>query len=176
MRKSIIIFDFNDPLRSGEAGIPDTGDSRIRRGLQAELTKERQRRASTNEPVLEVDIYFPSGGGYHLLCTPDLDSVLDITQRTMAFLDIQGMSLHCVIHIGEVEVYTDMSGRKQATGRDIGHAIALCRASGTESELICSVAIVNIWHENDYFDLHSDLICKGSEDELEYCWQVARPK
>lgn len=94
----------------------------------------------------------------------------------MAFLEAQNISAHCVAHIGEVEVYTDMSMGKRATGTDIRYANRLHMASRTAGELVCSEALVDVWQDNDYFELHGSLRCNVAEDELEYCWRLARPK
>ena len=182
MQKGIVLFDIQDFLYQGLKGQKfsvqeiNARQSQAIQVLHVEMSNERQRRQNSSTPVPTVDIFLPTGDGYYLLCKPDLTDILDISRCIMAILDAQGITAYCVAHVGEVNVFADMTGRENATGFDIGLASRLQTVSRTPGKLVCSEALASMWRDNDHFDLHGDLLCDVAKDNIKYCWKLATPK
>ncbi len=182
MLKGIVLFDIKDFLYQGLKGSDPSvqeinqRQSRALEVLHTELFAERERRLSASTPVPTVDIFLPTGDGYYLLCRPDLADVLDISRCVMALLDAKGIDAYCVAHVGEVNVFTDMTGRDNATGFDLGFASRLQGISQIPGTLVCSETLANMWQENDYFDLHDEASEAVAKDGVEYRWRLATPK
>ena len=182
MRKGIILFDLQDFLYQGMKGLEisvETINERQSQALSVVHTKmrtERQRRLSSRIPVPTVDTFLPTGDGYYLLCSPALNDILDISRCIMAMLYSEDIRVYCVAHVGEVNIFTDMTGRENATGFDLGYADRLQGLSKETEKLTCSVNLLKVWEDNQYFDLggswHSDI----ANDGLEYIWKIAVPK
>ncbi len=182
MRKGIVLFDLQDFLYQGTKGL-DVAVERINeRQSQAlgvvhtKMRAERQRRLSTRTPVPTVDSFLPTGDGYYLLCSSALTDILDIALCIMAMLHSDDIRAYCVAHVGEVNIFIDMTGRENATGFDLGYASRLQGLSREIGKLTCSENLLKIWEDNQYFDLgdrsHSDI----AKDGLEYRWKIAVPK
>jgi hypothetical protein len=86
-----------------------------------------------------------------------------------------GISAYCVAHLGEVSVFTDLSGRQNAMGFDIGYAHRLQEVSRQTGSLVCSERLVSNWQSNHYFDLQGDWQRGIAKDQVEYCWMNANP-
>ena len=182
MRKGIVLFDLQDFLYQGTKGLEvaveriNERQSRALGVIHAKMRAERQRRLSTRTPVPTVDTFLPTGDGYYLLCSSALTDILDIALCIMAMLHSDDIRAYCVAHVGEVDSFTDMTGRENATGFDLGYASRLQGLSRETEKLICSENLLKIWEDNQYFDLgdssHSDI----AKDGLEYRWKIAVPK
>ena len=182
MQKGIILFDIQDFLYQGLKGASSSVEEINRRQshaleiLHVGMTSENQRRRSSRTPVPIVEIFLPTGDGYYLLCRPDLSDILDISRCIMAILDAHKITAYYVAHAGEISVFTDMTGRENATGFDLGLASRLQAVSQTPGKLVCSEALTGMWRENEYFDLHDELLCGTAKDGMEYCWRLATPR
>ena len=182
MLKGIVLFDIKDFLYQGLKGSDPSVEeinqrqSRALEVLHTELSAERERRLNASSPVPTVDIFLPTGDGYYLLCRPDLANILDISRCIMALLDAKGIVAYCVAHVGEVHVFTDMTGRDNATGFDLGFTSRLQEVSQSPDKLVCSEALADMWQENDYFDLHDAMPEGIAKDGVEYRWRFATPK
>ena len=182
MRKGIVLFDLQDFLYQGTKGLDvavETINERQSQALAVVHTKmraERQRRLGSRSPVPTVDIFLPTGDGYYLLCPPTITVILDIAKCIMAMLYSDDIKVYCVAHIGEIDVFTDMTGRENATGFDLGYASRLQTLSRETGKLTCSGSLLKIWEDNQYFDVedswHSDI----AKDGIEYPWKLAVPK
>ena len=182
MRKGIVLFDLQDFLYQGTKGLEtavETINERQSQALDLVHTKmwaERQRRFNSSTHVPSVDIFLPTGDGYYLLCSPALTDILDISRCIMAILHSAGIKAYWVAHVGEINVFTDMTGRENATGFDLGYASRLQSLSSETEKLTCSENLARIWEDNQFFDLedgsHSDI----AKDGLEYSWKMAVPK
>ena len=182
MRKGIVLFDLQDFLYQGTKGLETAVEtinerqSQVLDILHTKMWAERERRASSRIPVPTVDLFLPTGDGYYLLCSPELTDILDIAICIMAMLRSDDIRAYCVAHVGEINIFTDMTGRENATGFDLGYASRLQSLSRETEKLICSENLFKIWEDNQYFDLgdssHSDI----AKDGLEYPWKLAVPK
>ena len=147
MQKGIVLFDIQDFLYQGLKGpAPAIQEINQRQflaleALHTELGAERQRRLRASTTVPTVDIFLPTGDGYYLLCKPELADILDISRCVMALLDAKGIGAYCVAHVGEVNVFTDMTGRENATGFDLGLASRLQGISQTTGELVSTFRV-----------------------------------
>ena len=181
MRKGIVLFDLQDFLYQGTKGLETAVEAINERQSQAlgifhtKMRAERQKRLSSRTPVPTVDSFLPTGDGYYLLCSPALNDILDIALCIMAMLYSDDIRVYCVAHVGEVNIFTDMTGRENATGFDLGYASRLQDLSRVTEQLTCSENLIKIWEDNQYFDLgessHSDI----AKDGLEYRWNLAVP-
>lgn len=182
MRKGIVLFDLQDFLYQGTKGLETTVETINERQSQAlgvvhtKMRAERQRRLSSRISVPTVDVFLPTGDGYYLLCSPALNDILDIALCIMAMLYSDDIRVYCVAHVGEVNIFTDMTGRENATGFDLGYASRLQDLSRETEKLTCSENLLKVWQDNHYFDLgdswHSDI----AKDGVEYSWKIAVPK
>ena len=182
MRKGIVLFDLQDFLYQGTKGL-DVAVERINERqsealgvLHTNLQAERQRRLSSRTSVPTVDLFLPTGDGYYLLCAPVLPDILDIAQCIMALLHANDIKAYCVAHVGEVNVFTDMTGRENATGFDLGYASRLQNLSRETGKLTCSENLLKIWEDNQYFDLEDSRDSGVAKDGIEYPWILAVPK
>ena len=94
----------------------------------------------------------------------------------MAMLHASDIKAYCVAHVGEVNVFTDMTGRENATGFDLGLASRLQSLSKEVGKLVCSESLVNIWEDNEYFDLKDEWLSGTAKDSMDYRWKFAIPK
>ena len=182
MRKGIVLFDLQDFLYQGTKGLETTVETINERQSQAlgvlhtTMRAERQRRLSSRTPIPRVDVFLPTGDGYYLLCSPALTDILDIAHCIMAILHSDDITAYCLAHVGEVNIFTDMAGRENATGFDLGYASRVQGLSRETEKLICSENLAKVWEDNRFFDLedssHSDI----AKDGLEYPWKLAVPK
>ena len=182
MRKGIILFDIQDFLYQGTKGLElavETINERQSLALEVlhtTMRTERQRRiiSQTHSPI--VDLFLPTGDGYYLLCSPALTDILDISLCIMAILHSADISAYCVAHVGEINLFTDMTGRENATGFDLGYASRLQSLSRETGKLTCSENLSDVWEDNQFFRLedisHSDI----AKDGIEYPWKLAVPK
>ena len=140
------------------------------------MRAERQRRliSQTHAPI--VELFLPTGDGYYLLCSPVLTDILDIALCIMAILHSDGIGAYCVAHVGEVNFFTDMTGRENATGFDLGYASRLQSLSRETEKLTCSENLVKIWEDNQYFALQDGWDSAVAKDGIEYPWKLALPK
>ena len=181
MRKGIVLFDLQDFLYQGTKSLElsveriNEKQSQALGVMHAKMQAERQRRRSSNNPVPLVDIFLPTGDGYYLLCPPALTDILDISLCIMAILHSADIRAYCVAHVGEINIFTDMTGRENATGFDLGHASRIQSISRETGKLTCSENLLKIWEDNQFFELedssHSDI----AKDGLEYSWELAIP-
>ena len=180
MRKGIVLFDLQDFLYQGTKGLETAVEVINERQSQAlgvvhtKMRAERQRRLSSHTPVPTVDSFLPTGDGYYLLCSPAINDILDIALCIMAMLYSEEIRVYCVAHVGEVNIFTDMTGRENATGFDLGYASRLQGLSRVTEKLTCSESLLKVWEDNLFFDLgdsHSDI----AKDGLEYHWKLAVP-
>ena len=182
MRKGIVLFDLKDFLYQGTNGLETAVERINERQVQAlgvihtKMRAERQRRLSSRTPVPTVDLFLPTGDGYYLLCSPALTDILDIALCIMAMLHSDDISAYCVAHVGEVHIFTDMTGRENATGFDVGYASRLQGLSTETEQLTCSENLLEIWEDNQYFDLGDSLHSDTAKDGIEYRWNIAVPK
>ncbi len=182
MRKGIVLFDLQDFLYQGTKGLDvavETINERQSQALGVVHTKmraERQRRLGSRNPVPIVDLFLPTGDGYYLLCSPALTDILDIAKCIMAMLYSDDIRVYCVAHIGEIDVFTDMTGRENATGFDLGYASRLQTLSRETGKLTCSESLLKIWEDNQYFDLEDTWNSDIAKDGIEYPWKLAVPK
>ena len=182
MRKGIVLFDLQDFLYQGTKGLETAVETINARQSQAldvihtRMRAERQRRLSSRTHVPSVDTFLPTGDGYYLLCSPALTDILDIARCIIAILHSDDIKAYWVAHVGEINIFTDMTGRENATGFDLGYASRLQSLSRETEKLTCSENLARIWEDNQYFDLgdssHSDI----AKDGLEYRWKMAVPK
>ncbi len=182
MRKGIVLFDLQDFLYQGTKGETvsiETINERQARALDVVHTKmraERERRSRSLIPVPTVDIFLPTGDGYFMLCPPGLEEILDISHCIMAMLSSADIKSYCVAHIGEINVFTDMTGKENATGYDLGYASRLQSLSRDTEKLICSENVLEIWEDNEHFALSGMRQSDIAKDGLEYYWELAQPK
>ena len=182
MRKGIVLFDLQDFLYQGTKGLDVAVETINERQSQAlsvvhtNMRAERQRRLGSRNPVPTVDIFLPTGDGYYLLCSPALTDILDIAKCIMAILYSDDIRVYCVAHIGEIDVFTDMTGRENATGFDLGYASRLQTLSRETGKLTCSESLLKIWEDNQYFDLEDTWDSDIAKDGIEYPWKLAVPK
>ena len=182
MRKGIVLFDLQDFLYQGTKGTETAVETINERQSQAidtihtKMRAERQRRLSSHIPVRTVDIFLPTGDGYYLLCSPALTDILDIASCIMAILHSDDIRAYCVAHVGEINVFTDMAGRENATGFDLGYASRLQGLSRETEKLTCSESLLKIWEDNQYFDLRESRRSDIAKDGREYRWKIAVPK
>ena len=182
MRKGIVLFDLQDFLYQGTKGLEtsvETINERQSHALGVVHTKmraERERRLSSRIPVPTVDLFLPTGDGYYLLCSPALTDILDIALCIMAMLYSDDIRVYCVAHVGEVDVFTDMTGRENATGFDLGYTSRLQGLSRETEKLTCSENLVKVWEDNQYFELGDSSHSDTAKDGLEYRWKIAVPK
>ena len=182
MRKGIILFDIQDFLYQGTKGLDlsveaiNERQSRALGVVHTHMRAERQRRLSSDTDVPTVDQFLPTGDGYYLLCSPKLTDILDISLCIMAIMHTADIKAYFVAHVGEIDVFTDMTGRENATGFDLGYASRIQSLSKETNQLTCSENLSEVWEENRFFDLrdisHSDI----AKDGLEYRWKLAEPK
>ena len=182
MRKGIVLFDLRDFLYQGTKGLElaveriNERQSRALDVLHTKMRTERQRRLSSQTHAPIVDLFLPTGDGYYLLCSPALTDILDIAICIMAMLHSEDITAYCVAHVGEINIFTDMTGRENATGFDLGYASRLQSLSRETGKLTCSENLSKIWEENQYFDLGDSSHSAIAKDGLEYPWKLAVPK
>ena len=182
MRKGIVLFDLQDFLYQGTKGLEmavETINERQSHALGVVHTKmraERQRRLSSRTHSPTVDSFLPTGDGYYLLCSSALTDILDIALCIMAILHSDDISAYCVAHVGEVNIFTDMTERENATGFDLGYASRLQGLSRETGKLTCSENLLKIWEDNRYFDLEDSWNSDIAKDGIEYPWKLAVPK
>lgn len=182
MRKGIILFDISDFLYQGLEGpqpmveMINERQTEVLNVLHTKMWGERQRRLSSSTRVPTVDLFLPTGDGYYLLCYPTFADILDIALCIMAMLHASDIKAYCVAHVGEVNVFTDMTGRENATGFDLGLASRLQSLSKEVGKLVCSESLVNIWEDNEYFDLKDEWLSGTAKDSMDYRWKFAIPK
>lgn len=179
MIKGIILFDLKDFLYQGTKGevldveMINRKQSATLDALHQVMMKERERRLNSDIPVPVVDIFLPTGDGYYFLCPPALSSILDISKCIMAILNNLGVKAYCVAHIGDLNIFKDMTGRDNATGFDLGYAARLQSVSNNTEQLVCSENLIKIWRENSYFRLEETTNSKVGKDGIEYNWKNA---
>ena len=184
MRKGIVLFDLQDFLYQGTKGLEtpvavetiNERQSQVLGVLHTKMWAERQRRASSSVHVPTVDLFLPTGDGYYLLCSTALTDILDIAICIMAMLHSDDIKAYCVAHVGEINIFTDMTGRENATGFDLGYASRLQSLSRETGKLTCSENLLKIWQDNQYFNLGDSLYSDIAKDGLEYSWKLAVPK
>lgn len=182
MQKGIILFDVKDFLYQGmDKNNPDIElinkkQMETLNMINGKFILERERRLSSNTPIPVVELFLPTGDGYYLLCSPELTDILDISHCLMAILFSGGIKAYCVAHIGDVLILTDLSGRQNATGFELGYASRLQNISKETTSLTISKNILNIWKENDYFELVDSWKSAIAKDQVEYQWKHAMPK
>ena len=182
MRKGIVLLDISDFLYQGLKDVNPTVErinarqSEVLGVLHAQMSAERGRRLSANTFVPTVDIFLPTGDGYYLLCSEDLSDTLDIAHCIMAMLYASDITAYSVAHVGEVNVFTDMTGRENATGFDLGLVSRLQGLSRATGRLVCSESLVDIWQDNQYFELKGHWESGTAKDNVEYRWQLAVPR
>ena len=125
--------------------------------------------------VPTVVMFLPTGDGYYLLCAPELIDILDIAQCIMALMHASDIKAYCVAHLGDVNVFTDMTGRENATGFDLGFARRIQEVSKEVGRLICSESLAAVWEDNKYFALQDALHSGTAKDSVEYRWLLADP-
>ncbi|HUM46764.1 MAG TPA: hypothetical protein PLD84_07550 [Chitinophagales bacterium] len=182
MQKGIILFDVKDFLYQGmDKNNPDIElinrkQMETLNMINGKFILERERRLSSNTPIPVVELFLPTGDGYYLLCSPELKDILDISHCLMAILFSGGIKAYCVAHIGDVLILTDLSGRQNATGFELGYASRLQNISKETTSLTISKNILNIWKENEYFELVDSWKSAIAKDQVEYQWKQAMPK
>jgi len=145
--------------------------------LHKSMQAERQRRLGyLLAPVPTVDMFLPTGDGYYLLCEPVLVDVLDIARCIMAMLHANDIKAYCVGHVGEIDIFTDMTGRDNATGFDFWYASRLQNLSRVTGKLTCSENLLKIWEDNEFFDLEVVWNSDTAKDGIRYTWRIAAPK
>ena len=128
MKKGIILFDIQDFLYQGMKGnkfLTDEVNAKQRQVLDVlhrSLNEERERRLALDHSVPVVDMFLPTGDGYYMLCSPDLESILDIAHCIMRMLLSHAIDAYFNVLVGEIHIFTDMTGRENATGFDLGYA------------------------------------------------------
>ena len=178
----IVLFDLQDFLYQGTKGLEmaveriNERQSHALDVIHTKMRAERQRRLSSRTPVPIVDLFLPTGDGYYLLCSPALTGILDIALCFMAMLHSDDIRVYCVAHVGEVNIFTDMTGRENATGFDLGYASRLQGLSRETGKLTCSEDLLKIWEDNQYFDLEDSWVSDIAKDGIEYPWKLAVPK
>jgi hypothetical protein len=181
MIKGIILFDIKDFLYQGQdRNNPDVELINQKQVetlgiLHRDLNDERQRRINSNSAVPVVDIFLPTGDGYYLLCKPDLDTILDIARCIMALLAANGITAYCVAHLGDVNLFMDMTGKENATGFELGYASRLQSICKEDGILIVTKNLEEIWKENDAFQLMDSWNAATAKDGVEYRWKLASP-
>jgi len=182
MRKGKVLFDLQDFLYQGTKGLDvniemiNERQSQALGVLHTTMQAESQRRRSSIAPVPIVDIFLPTGDGYYMLCEPGLAEILDIARCIMAMLHANDIKAYCVGHVGEVNIFTDMTGRENATGFDLGYASRLQNLSRETGKLTCSENLLKIWEDNEFFDLEDSWDSDTAKDGVEYPWKLAIPK
>ncbi|MCH9011412.1 MAG: hypothetical protein IIC21_12380 [Chloroflexi bacterium] len=182
MIKGIVLFDLQDFLYQGTKGLEMSVEKINERQSQAlgvvhtKMRAERQRRLSSRTHVPTVDIFLPTGDGYYLLCSPALTDILDIALCIMAILHSSDIKAYCVAHVGEINMFTDMTGRENATGFDLGYASRLQSLSRETGKLTCSENLSNVWEDNQFFHLEDSSHPDIAKDGIEYPWKLAVPK
>ena len=86
------------------------------------------------------------------------------------------ITVYCVAHVGEVNIFTDMTGRENATGFDLGYVSRVQGLPRETVKLTCSENLLEIWEDNQYFDLGDSWCSDIAKDGLEYRWKLAVPK
>ena len=182
MQKGIILFDVQDFLYQGQdKNHPDITlinqkQVETMNMINTKFMMERQRRLEINMDIPVVELFLPTGDGYYLLTTPDLSSILDIAHCLMAILHSAGITAYSVAHVGDVTMLTDLSGRENATGFELGFASRLQSISKETRKLVCSPGLVSIWKENDFFDLMDEWKSAPAKDGVVYQWKISSPK
>ena len=182
MKKGIVLFDIQDFLYQGTKGLDvaiemiNERQSESLGVLHARMQAESQRRRGLHTPVPIVDIFLPTGDGYYLLCDPGLVNILDIARCIMAIPHANDIKAYCVGHVGEVNTFTDMTGRENATGFDLGYASRLQSLSRETGRLTCSENLLKIWEDNEFFDLEDSWDSDIAKDGIEYPWKLGVPK
>ena len=144
--------------------------------LHRGLWMERDRRQQIDIPIPVVDFFLPTGDGYFLLCSPKLSAILDISDCIMSLLFANCITGYFVAHIGDVNIFTDMTGKGNATGFELGYASRLQSVCKETGKLICSKKFVDMWKENEYFELQDEWSSATDKDDVEYNWRIAIPK
>jgi len=181
MKKGIILFDIKDFLYQGmERDNPNIDlinekQSESLKIMHREMKQERERRIKAGTQSAIVDLFLPTGDGYYMLCEPDLVSILDISQCIVALLKANEINAYCVAHIGEVIVFTDMTGKQNATGFELGYASRLQSISKQDGKLVCSKQIVNMWDTNPIYALDTEWQAGIGKDGITYQWKTAVP-
>ena len=182
MKKGIVLFDISDFLYQGMKHDNPTVErinsrqSEVLDVVHSQMSAERGRRLRSSTYVPTVDIFLPTGDGYYLLCSPELSDTLDIAHCIMAMLYAVDIKVYSVAHVGEVNVFTDMTGRENATGFDLGLASRLQSLSRVTGRLVCSESLVDNWQDNQYFELTGHWESGTAKDNVGYRWQQAVPK
>ena len=182
MRKGIVLFDLQDFLYQGTKGLEmavgtiNEKQSQALGVMHAKMQAEQGRRRSSHIPVPLVDIFLPTGDGYFLLCSPALTDILDIALCIMAILHSADIRAYCVAHVGEINIFIDITGRENATGFDLGYASRLQGLSRETGKLTCSENLLKIWGDNQFFDLEDNWLSDIAKDGIEYPWKLALPK
>jgi hypothetical protein len=182
MQKGIILFDVKDFLYQGQDKSKPDVELISRKQMEtlnminSKFMMERQRRMESNTPIPVVELFLPTGDGYYLICPPDLESILDISHCMMAILTSGSIVAYCVAHMGDISILTDLSGRENATGFDLGFASRLQSVSKETGKLVCSKNILNAWKENEFFDLVDEWESAVAKDNVEYFWKDGIPK
>ena len=182
MQKGIILFDVKDFLYQGmDKNNPDVElinkkQMETLNMINSKFMKERERRLKSNTFIPVVEMFLPTGDGYYLLCPPDLSSILDIAHCLMAILSSSGIKAYSVAHVGDVSILTDLSGRENATGFELGFAARLQSISKETEKLIVSKNMLSIWNENSFFDLEDEWKSAVAKDGVQYQWKFGLPK
>ncbi len=182
MQKGIVLFDVQDFLYQGQdKSNPDIAlisqkQMETMNMINNKFMIERQRRLKSNIPIPVVELFLPTGDGYYLLTTPDLFSILDIAHCLMAILHSSGINAYSVAHVGDVIILTDLSGRENGTGFELGLASRLLSISKETARLVCSTSIVNRWTANDFFELNGEWMSATAKDGVVYRWKNSTPK
>ncbi|MGB3075537.1 MAG: hypothetical protein WBB36_09460 [Chitinophagales bacterium] len=182
MQKGIVLFDIQDFLYQGmDKNNPDVAlisqkQMETMNMINTKFMMERQRRLESNIPIPVVELFLPTGDGYYLLTTPDLPSILDIAHCLLAILHSGNINAYSVAHVGDVIILTDLSGRENGTGFELGLASRLLSISKETGRLTCSANIVNGWMENDFFELNDEWKSATAKDGVVYKWKNSAPK
>jgi len=136
---------------------------------------ERERRINAGSRSAIVELFLPTGDGYYMLYEPDLVSILNISQCIVALLKAKDINAYCVAHIGEVIIFTDMTGKQNATGFELGYASRLQSISKQDGKLVCSKQIVEIWNTNRIYELNTEWQAGTGKEGITYQWKTAFP-
>ena len=106
-------------------------------------------------------------------CHAMLPDVLDIARCIMALLHANDIIPYCVAHVGEVNFFSDMTVRENATGFDLGYASRLRNLSRETGKFSCPENPLNIREYNRVFDLEASWYSDIAKDGIEYPWKLA---
>ena len=149
MQKGIILFDIKDILLHGRKkdSIEQINQkhNEILDVLKQQMNAECDRRIKSGITKPEIEMFLPTNDAFYLLSSPRLDSILDIASCIMSILHRMNIKAYCAAHIGELTFFTDITGRKNATGYDLDFTSRLLSISKNYSTLTVSKIIADEW-------------------------------